>query len=50
VDTTLIRGNSVRPRKGSELFEARKPRETAVISEIDGVVKFGEVVKGQRKI
>ena len=33
-----------------ELFEARKPRETAVISEIDGMVKFGEVAKGQRKI
>jgi len=33
-----------------ELFEARKPRETAVISEIDGVVRFGEVAKGQRKI
>ncbi len=33
-----------------ELFEARKPRETAVISEIDGIVKFGDVVKGQRKI
>jgi DNA-directed RNA polymerase subunit beta' len=33
-----------------ELFEARKPRETAVISEIDGVVKFGEISKGMRKI
>jgi DNA-directed RNA polymerase subunit beta' len=33
-----------------ELFEARKPRETAVISEIDGVVRFGEISKGQRKI
>src|SRR3979411_817491 len=33
-----------------ELFEARKPHETAVISEIDGTVKFGEVAKGQRKI
>ncbi|MGH9541406.1 MAG: DNA-directed RNA polymerase subunit beta' [Terriglobales bacterium] len=33
-----------------ELFEARKPRETAVISEIDGVVKYGDIVKGQRKI
>jgi DNA-directed RNA polymerase subunit beta' len=33
-----------------ELFEARKPRETAIISEIDGVVRFGEVSKGQRKI
>jgi DNA-directed RNA polymerase subunit beta' len=33
-----------------ELFEARKPRETAVIAEIDGLVKYGEVTKGQRKI
>src|SRR5207244_12007704 len=33
-----------------ELIEARKPHETAVISEIDGVVKFGEVSKGQRKM
>jgi DNA-directed RNA polymerase subunit beta' len=33
-----------------ELFEARKPRETAVITEIDGIVKYGEIAKGQRKI
>ena len=33
-----------------ELFEARKPRETAIIAEIDGIVKFGEVSKGQRRI
>ena len=33
-----------------KLFEARKPRETAVISEIDGLVKHGGIVKGQRKI
>ncbi|MGH9327018.1 MAG: DNA-directed RNA polymerase subunit beta', partial [Terriglobia bacterium] len=33
-----------------ELFEARRPHETAVISEIDGVVRYGEVAKGQRKI
>jgi DNA-directed RNA polymerase subunit beta' len=33
-----------------ELFEARKPRETAVISEIDGTVKHGPIVKGLRKI
>jgi DNA-directed RNA polymerase subunit beta' len=33
-----------------ELFEARKPRETAIISEINGVVKFGELAKGLRKI
>ncbi len=33
-----------------ELFEARKPKDPAVISEIDGNVKYGGVVKGQRKI
>jgi DNA-directed RNA polymerase subunit beta' len=33
-----------------ELFEARKPRETAVIAEINGIVKYGEVAKGIRKI
>jgi DNA-directed RNA polymerase subunit beta' len=33
-----------------ELFETRKPRDPAVISEIDGVVKYGEISKGMRKI
>ncbi len=33
-----------------ELFEARRPRETAIISEINGVVRFGEVSKGLRKV
>jgi DNA-directed RNA polymerase subunit beta' len=33
-----------------ELFEARKPRETAIIAEINGIVKFGEISKGMRKI
>ncbi|MBV9156877.1 MAG: DNA-directed RNA polymerase subunit beta', partial [Acidobacteriaceae bacterium] len=33
-----------------ELFEARKPRETAVIAEINGVAKYGEVSKGMRKL
>ncbi|NDQ58139.1 MAG: DNA-directed RNA polymerase subunit beta' [Acidipila sp.] len=33
-----------------ELFETRKPRDPAVISEIDGNVKYGEIAKGQRKI
>jgi DNA-directed RNA polymerase subunit beta' len=33
-----------------ELFETRKPRDPAVISEIDGIVKYGEIAKGQRKI
>ncbi len=33
-----------------ELFEARRPKEPAVITEIDGAVKYGGIVKGQRKI
>jgi DNA-directed RNA polymerase subunit beta' len=33
-----------------ELFEARRPRETAVMSEIDGVVKFGPLTKGSQKV
>ncbi len=33
-----------------ELFETRKPRDPAVISEIDGVVKYGEISKGLRQI
>ncbi|MGH9734255.1 MAG: DNA-directed RNA polymerase subunit beta', partial [Candidatus Acidiferrales bacterium] len=33
-----------------ELFETRKPKDPAVISEIDGVVKYGEIAKGQRKV
>ena len=34
----------------AELFEARKPKNPAIISEIDGVVEFGPFKKGQRKI
>ncbi|MBI5237854.1 MAG: DNA-directed RNA polymerase subunit beta' [Deltaproteobacteria bacterium] len=34
----------------AELFEARKPKETAVISEIDGIVSFGKDTKGKRKV
>jgi DNA-directed RNA polymerase subunit beta' len=34
----------------AELFEARKPKESAVISEIDGVVEFGPITRGMRKI
>jgi DNA-directed RNA polymerase subunit beta' len=33
-----------------ELFEARKPRETAVMSEIDGIIKLGPIAKGKRRI
>ncbi len=34
----------------AELFEARKPKDSAVISEIDGTVSFGKDTKGKRKI
>ncbi len=33
-----------------ELFEARKPRETAVMSEIDGIISLGAISKGKRKL
>ena len=34
----------------TELFEARSPQETAVVSEIEGTVKFGARKKGSREI
>ncbi len=34
----------------AELFEARKPKEFAVISEIEGIVSFGKDTKGKRKV
>ena len=33
-----------------ELFEARTPKEPAIISEIDGTVRLGDIVKGMRKV
>ena len=34
----------------AELFEARKPKELAIISEIDGYVSYGKDTKGKRRI
>jgi DNA-directed RNA polymerase subunit beta' len=34
----------------AELFEARKPKDPAVVSEIDGVVEFGKIVRGASQI
>lgn len=34
----------------AELFEARRPKDPAVISEIDGIVEFSEDKKGRRTI
>jgi DNA-directed RNA polymerase subunit beta' len=33
-----------------DLFEARHPKDPAVMAEVDGVVHYGEIVKGSRKI
>src|ERR687893_826354 len=33
-----------------ELFEARRPAETAIMSEIDGMVKLGAISKGKRRL
>ncbi|MDD5652981.1 MAG: DNA-directed RNA polymerase subunit beta' [Candidatus Omnitrophica bacterium] len=34
----------------AELFEVRRPKDPAIISEIDGFIEFGETKKGQRVI
>jgi DNA-directed RNA polymerase subunit beta' len=34
----------------AELFEARKPKDCAIIAEADGMVSFGKDTKGKRKI
>jgi len=34
----------------AELFEARRPKDLAIISEIDGFVSFGDEVKGRRTV
>ncbi len=34
----------------AELFEVRKPKEPAIISEIDGRVSFGKELKGKRRV
>ncbi len=34
----------------SELFEARRPKEIALIAEIDGIVSFGKPLRGKQRI
>ena len=34
----------------AELFEARRPRECAIVTELDGVVEFRGTTRGQRKV
>ncbi len=34
----------------AELFEARKPKEAAIITEVDGYVSFGKDLKGKQRV
>ena len=34
----------------AELFEARKPKDSAIINEADGIVSFGKDLKGKRRV
>lgn len=34
----------------AELFEARKPKDCAVVAEVDGIISFGKDTKGKRKV
>ena len=34
----------------AELFEARRPKDPAVITEIDGEVRFGDIKRGKREV
>ncbi|WP_301193614.1 DNA-directed RNA polymerase subunit beta', partial [Helicobacter japonicus] len=34
----------------TELFEARKPKNTAILSELDGTVSFGKPIRGKERI
>ncbi len=34
----------------AELFEARRPKDPATISEIDGTIQFGDIKRGKREI
>ena len=34
----------------ADLFEARKPKEPAILAEVDGVISFGKETKGKRRL
>jgi len=34
----------------AELFEARRPRDPAIVTEIDGIVEFGKIVRAQQQV
>ena len=49
-DTTKVQDITGGLPRVAELFEARKPKDHAIISEIDGEVMFGKDTKGKRKV
>jgi len=49
-DTTKTKDITGGLPRVAELFEARKPKEVAIITEIDGVVSFGKETKGKRRV
>ncbi len=49
-DTTKVQDITGGLPRVAELFEARKPKDHAIISEIDGMVSFGKDTKGKRKV
>ncbi|MBC7350565.1 MAG: DNA-directed RNA polymerase subunit beta' [Candidatus Aminicenantes bacterium] len=36
--------------RAEELFEARRPKNPAIISEIDGIVQVGDLIRGHRRV
>jgi DNA-directed RNA polymerase subunit beta' len=49
-DTTKVQDITGGLPRVAELFEARKPKDHAIIAEIDGEVTFGKDTKGKRKV
>ncbi len=49
-DTTKTKDITGGLPRVAELFEARKPKEIAVIAEIEGVVSLGKMVKGKQRV
>jgi DNA-directed RNA polymerase subunit beta' len=49
-DTTKVQDITGGLPRVAELFEARKPKDHAIITEIDGEVTFGKDTKGKHKI
>jgi DNA-directed RNA polymerase subunit beta' len=49
-DTTKVQDITGGLPRVAELFEARKPKDHAIIAEIDGEVSFGKDTKGKRKL